>query len=257
MEQYNWYLYSTAAHYGPSPVFLLGSELAKTHGFTSLYAVTESTAKAIHAEGTTRGFKGAVWSPYIWLDFDSTEHAERAGSRLEEMGIGFNAYTTGNRGLHFRLDRSTTNSPSHLLPARDKQYIRDNFTGADLSIYTHLHPFRMEGTKHEKTGRRKERIYFRAGNKVDVPPLKEEAITTYPHQGQSRTSVFDSFKLMANTVPVTNGSRQYFLIRQLYALKECGASSEFALEWIQNWNMLLEEPKDDAELEKALRSIYR
>lgn len=255
MEQYTWYLYSNAAHYGTSPTFYPTSKLPK-EGFASLYAITSDSATAIVTEGTTKQFKGVVWSPYLWIDFDSTEAAERAGSRLEQMGLTFDAYTTGNRGLHFRLYRSFDSRPSHLLPAKDKQWVREHFEGADLSIYTHLHPFRMEGTVHDKTGQRKSLVFEHKGSSITVPALKEEAFTSAAASQPRGRSVFDNFKLMANTVPIHNGNRQYFLIRQLYALRESGVPADIALWWVQNWSLMLAEPKSDEELEKAVRSIY-
>lgn len=252
--KYEWHLYSSAAHYGVQPIFHLNNKLP-SEGFTSLYAVTQETAEAIVSEGTTRQFKGVVWSPHLWLDFDKADAAERAGSRLEEMGLGFDAYTTGNRGLHFRLDRSVNTHPSHLLPAKDKQWVRKHFPDADASIYTHLHPFRLEGTRHEKSGNRKERIHHHVGNPIEVPALEEQAFATVQHQGNGK-SIFDNFKLMANTVPIHNGNRQYFLIRQLYALRESGVPADIALWWTSEWNKMLSEPKEEHEIEKAVRSIY-
>lgn len=254
---YVYYLYSPAANYGSVPRFMARDEMPKT-GFTSLYAISAQDAEAIRAEGTTKGFKGVVWSPTLEMDFDDPEAAERAGCRLEEMGLEFNAFSTGNRGLHFQLFRSLDSKPSHLLPQKDKAWVRDHFPGADTSIYTHLHPFRLEGTKHEKTGRPKQRVHYNPGNKVTVPALKEKPVPTYDaSQSSSGRSIFDNLQLMANTIPVHNGERQYTLIRQLFALKYEGVPADMARFWVGEWNKMLSDPKAEEELDKAVMSIYR
>lgn len=257
MNDYSYYLYSPIATYGSQPTFYRNNKLP-SEGFSSLYAVDEATAHFIAKEGSTRWFKGVVWSPFLHLDFDSYEAAERAEKRLEELGYAFRAFDTGGRGGHFAVSRSCT--PSHLLPIRDKHWVASIFPEADLSIYTHLHPFRIEGTIHEKTGNRKRLVCERGGGSLVLPPLARETIQAvrFPSGNRQETgSIFDCFRVMANTVPSSNGERHKTLIRLIYALKDqAGVDVEVARWWCLEWDKMCSEPKGEDEIEKAIRSIY-
>lgn len=251
---YCYYLYSNSANYGAVPSFLPLSDLPK-EGFMSLYAITKETAKAIEQAATTRGFKGVVWSERLWIDFDDHDAAGRAESKLKEMKYDYVCFTTGNRGLHYGILRD--NSPSHILPFLDKAWVKQHFPEADTSIYTHLHPFRIPGTVHEKTGKPKKLLYGRSGGTLVLPPFKKEDIQVGPIGPGGGKSVFDCFFVMANTVPVEAGQRHQTMIKLIYALKnDAQAPMEAAMWWLTEWNKMLSEPKEHHELEKAVRSIY-
>lgn len=255
-KKYEHHLYSNRPTYGASPTFVVHPE-GRLEGFCSLYTVTEDTAKAIQQAGTAKGFKGVVWSQRLWLDFDSYEAAERAERRLIEMGVSYVAYDSGGRGAHFGVRRDC--APSHLLPRLDRLWVEQNFPEADLSIYTHLHPFRLPGTVHERTGRRKELVCDRAGSSVKLPPASalEEAQVSAPGSTSGGTSIFDIFRIVALTVPLARGvERHPHLIKLIYALHNHGYSIDVCIFWVSEWNKLLEEPKNDEEMRKAIRSIY-
>lgn len=254
MVGYTYSLFSVTADYGPKPCFVDAVQ-SDLRGFTSLYQVTEETAKAIEQAGTVKGFKGIVWSERLWLDFDNEDAARRADSRLKEMGYDYVCYTTGNRGLHFGILRD--HIPSHLLPLLDKAWVKANFPEADSSIYTHLHPFRVPGTVHEKTGRPKTLLFERRGRTLVLPPLKREEMQIISFGQKQGKSVFDCFYVMANTVPVTAGQRHSTLVKLINALKnDAGVSMDIAMWWASEWNKMLSEPKEEYEIEKAIRSIY-
>lgn len=254
---YLYHLYSDRANYGSSPMFVDSENLPAT-GYASLYAIDELTAQAIKQAGSAQGFKGVVWSKRLWLDFDSYESAERAESKLIELGVDYVAYDTGGRGAHFGILRNAT-AASHLLPKQDRQWVQREFPEADRSIYTHLHPFRLPGTVHEKTGRRKELVSERRGNVLQLPPLEREEIASSPlgRVERGERSLFSCFRLMAATRPAYNGDRHATLVKIIYALKDdAGASAETALWWASEWNKMLDEPKDYSAIEKAVQSIY-
>lgn len=250
----DFHLYSTGKYYNTHPKFYHAAQLP-AHGYASLYGVSESTAKAIEQEGTAKGFKGIVWSERLWLDFDSYGAADRAQSRLEEMGYDFIEYDSGGRGAHFGILRASVGS--HLLPARDKAWAKNQFPEADLSIYTHLHLFRLPGTIHERTGRRKELVCEHRGSTLELPKLKWEELPISQISGTGK-SVFDCPRVMANSVPLRSGeARHPNLIRLLYALRDdAKVDVAAALFWVTEVNKLWEEPKSMEDLEKAVRSVY-
>jgi hypothetical protein len=47
------------------------------------------------------------------------------------------------------------------------------------------------------------------------------------------------------------------MVRLLYALKnDAGVPMDIAMWWTAEWNKMLSEPKEEHEIEKAVRSIY-
>lgn len=260
VERYSLRLFSRQPTYGMVPTFIERTVLSSKEGFASLYAVTKETAEAVAAEGTTQGFKGVVWESRLWLDFDSYEAAERAESKLKELGYDYIGYDTGGRGAHFGILREA--KPSHLLPQRDKQWARAQFPECDSSIYTHLHPFRLEGTVHERTGERKAVVCRAKGSALVLPPLKREEMLASLNSSsvsgqQERTSVFSCYRVLREMVPGKSGERHHSLVRLVYALRDdAGVDSQVALVFALERNKLFEEPKSDEEVAQIVQSIY-
>lgn len=257
---YEYHLYSPTADYGISPRFHHRDGLPN-EGFASLYAVSVATAKAIEQAGTAAGFKGVVWSERLWLDFDSYEAAEEAETTLIRMGVDYVAFDTGGRGGHFGILRD--HAASHLLPSLERQWTKEHFPKADLSIYTHLHPFRLPGTKHQRTGDRKRMVGKARGGTISLSPLKRENLQAsksggnVQEEGYRNRSIFDCFGLMACTVPVGNGERHDMMVKLIYRLKQqAKVDISIAKWWVDEWNKMLMEPKSEEEIDKAIRSIY-
>jgi hypothetical protein len=258
-ERYNCVIYSTAPHYGPKPSVVRRSELP-SFGYSSLYAITEDSARAIEEAGTTARFAGSVWNERLWLDFDSYEAGRAAEEELNRKGLGYVLYDSGGRGMHFGIRREA--SPSHLLPYQDKEWAQAHFPSCDPSIYTHLHLFRLPGTIHERTGRRKELVREQAGSVLTLPKWeRKNGSRTDINIGDANTdsggvSVFESNRIMANTVPTRNGERHPTMMKLMYAMKDHGVVAEAAMWYLGEVNKMAETPKTDEELEHILRSVY-
>jgi hypothetical protein len=221
-------------------------------GFISLYSVTESTAAALHEAGTTAGFKGVVWAERLWIDIDSYAAADAVETRLRSMELNFEAYDSGGKGAHFGVFRN--HAPSHLLPAKDKQWVQKHIPEADLSIYTHLHPFRLEGTHHEGTGRVKVLVASCPGQALTLPPLDTKVQKT----PQGEKSIFDCFRVMSNISPASEGERHDQLVRLTYALKDDAKVGPYSALWVVDQvNKRFEKPKEYHEIEKIISSIYQ
>lgn len=256
---YCFYLYSPGPSYGSPPHFLDYKQLPN-QGFSSLFAITELDAKAVHETGTAAQFKGVVWTDTLWIDVDSYETAGTAESRIKEMGYAYVSYDSGGKGAHFGIHLDV--APSHLLPSACKVWVKAHFgdiDGIDTSIYTHLHPFRLRGSIHERTGRRKEMVSQGEGKALTLSynPEVAQEYTPDSYSITSDTSIFKVGRVMANTKPFSNGERHAALVRLAYALRDdFGATKEVALWWMHQTNLLFEEPKSVQEVEAATRSIY-
>lgn len=253
---YCYYLYSDSKSYGHRPRFIHRDSLPRL-GFASLYAVTKDTAEAIEQAGTTKGFKGVVWSETLEVDVDSYSAAEAVAARLSGNCLEFMEYDSGGKGHHFSIRRNS--APSHLLPYADKEWVKHRLPEGDCSIYTHLHPFRLEGTVHESTGSKKKWIQYSPGKTLNVPVFEFEEVATPPLTGSSvERSIFDMQRVMANSIPQHNGERHAALVRLLYALKETAqVDPDTARWWVGEVNKMFEEPKSEEEIWKLVQSIYR
>jgi hypothetical protein len=256
VNAYRFHIHNPGKSFGSNPNFVDSSELDRLRGFSSLYAITEDAASAIVQEGTTRKFAGVVWSERLWIDVDSYELAERTEGFLRESGYDYIAYDSGGRGAHFGVRRD--HIPSHLLPQRDKAWVRENIPGADLSIYTHLHLFRLPGTVHERTGRQKEVVSRSSGRSIVLPPFQEQTVALSKASASAESkSVFGCFRVLRETVPVEVGERHAALVRLAYALcQEANTDPDFAYAYMLEVNKMYSEPKDEAEIEKIVRDVY-
>jgi hypothetical protein len=256
-DEYKYYLYSPRPDYGVgTPTFI---DVLPEGGFVSLYAVTKESAERIRDAGTCKGFRGIVHSSHLWLDIDSYEKADRVEERLKEMGFEYISYDTGGRGAHFGVVRD--NSPSHLLPSMDRAWVQQHFPEADSSIYTHLHPFRLPGTPHHRTGKRKQLVSKGIGHSLRLPQYTQEVrgieVGNSLGIGSGSKSILDQYFIQRNSEPCKAGERHPQLVRLIYALRDSGYSLDVARFWVNEVNKRFQPPKEQHEIEKALGSIYR
>jgi hypothetical protein len=259
-DLYNYYVHTIIKRHTLPPLFLERSLL--TQGFASLYGVSAADAAAITAAGTTAGFKGVVHNDALWVDVDTFSAADETEKRLKELNLDFTAYTTGNRGAHFAITRDA--APSHLLPAQDKRWVQQHLEGlADLSIYTHLHLFRLPGTRHETGGGEKRLVLTHPGVVLTLPAWKKDE-GAYGNSNSDDVlssadagSIFRSYRVMSNSVPTKVGNRHPTFVKLLHALRDdARVSPAVARWWLGEVNKMAEEPRDDAHLDDLVRSIF-
>ncbi len=219
-------------------------------GFSSLYRITASSAESLNQAGIS-GYRGAVWSPSLWIDCDTEEAAMETRARLAQLGLAFEVWQTGNRGLHFCVDRP--HAPSHLLPQIDREWVKSNIAKCDTSIYSHLHMFRNPGARHEKTGKPKMLI-----ETIKGAPLILADTVNVPFRGTQQVgkrSIFLDNYIMNMTVPAEEGKRHEALLNLALALNRYGEPLEFIERWLQHTNLLYTEQKPDGEIERILQFI--
>lgn len=253
---FKYSLHTTGKLHSSTPVFVDRNRVS-LEGFASIFYVDAKTAESVWQAGTTIGYKGLVWQDTLWIDTDSYEAADEVELKLKELGYEFISYDSGGRGAHFgvRIDVN----PSHVLPYQCKTWVGEHFRGlADLSIYTHLHLFRLPNTIHERTGRRKEAVGRYPGRALLLPRWEPKSQPLIAPVSSGRGSLFDNKRVLANLVPASNGDRHYQLVRLIYALKDSqGVDAPTATYICSEWNKMCEEPKDEAAIQKAVDSIYR
>ena len=222
-------------------------------GYRSMYQVNSLGKDHIEHNGL-RNFKDTrlpVWSNELFVDFDhSLTEAKDLFIKLEKQQVQFKVFFSGGKGWHFHIKRDI--EPSMHVPHSDKEFVKVLAPGADLKIYTHLHPFRLEGTVHEKTGYKKVLKYEKAGKPLNVE-LKVHEVNF--HKITSEGSVFNDFEIMSLTNGINEGSRNHAMFKLAKLLLERGESLDFIEGWVRNVNVLNTPPLEEYELDNLLRGI--
>lgn len=229
--------------------------------FASVYAVRSDDAQAIQeTAGTAAGFKGIVWSQRLWIDFDDNKDGtDKARQLLIKEGYDYVEYDTGGRGTHFGITRDAL--PSHILPSLDKQWVKENMEGADLSLYWHLHLIRLPGTTHERTGKRKVLVGKQSGRSLILPKLLAEPAQLEAESRQSsadRQSIFKVWQVASNlTGSGVTGDRHRQIVLLAVALKNDAHVFMDEAMWVcLEVNRGFDEPKPEDEIVRIVKWAY-
>jgi len=258
---YNCVVWSSRPDYGSAPTIVNIGETSTLEGFTSLYQITEDSAKGIITAGTTAGFKGSVWSERLWIDLDSKETLSKTKGVLDGMGVSYDVWFTGNRGFHISIQRDS--SPTHILPEQDKSWVKGHIPYADLGIYTHLHLFRLPGTVHAKTGARKTLVESTPGvslvhAKYQRPVTRIPSSTGTMQSNNNMVSVFSDFHINSKLGRVRVGNRHHTLVSVCNALRDRGFELSFTRTWLIEMNKdFMGGGKSLEEIERVVQSIYQ
>lgn len=225
-------------------------------GFRSVYAVDQKTAEELRKNGV-KGYKGPVWSPVLSVDIDSHERGQEVIEQLTTLGFSFSVWSSGNKGIHLEIDRVAP--PSDQLPYWDRKWIQANIPAADTSIYSHLHMFRLNGTRHQDTGNKKTLLGREQGNPVvyDQDDMTNPEIDAYKTKQSPTKSIFNDEILIIWTAPANNGERHQVLKNIATKLRyQYDEPREFTLRYLHHVNLLFSEPKSGEEIERIVEHFY-
>ncbi len=138
--------------------------------YLSAFCFDDDFAKQLNATGTTKGFLGSTWSPWLWFDIDredidnATVDARRlVASLLERFSIAGDElllFYSGSKGYHVGLPTSLwMPSPSnafHLYCRKVAESIATvSNVAIDSGVYDRVRAFRAPNSRHPKTSRHK------------------------------------------------------------------------------------------------------
>lgn len=143
-------------------------------GFRSVYAYPDHVKQAITEQRSTAGLDWApVYADQLLVDFDNNDAA--AGefvAYLYDEGYACEVYNSGNRSTHVHVWCEPADGT--WVPWSQRCWVAKHAPGADLTFYHQAGQFRLPGTRHAKTGRRKELQHELSGkllaiDRVDKP----------------------------------------------------------------------------------------
>ena len=143
--------------------------------YLSAFQFGDDFHRLLTETGSTAGFAGPCWSPWLWWDLDSDElqYAHKDAGALaaflvERYGIspgGLLLFFSGSKGFHVGLPTSLW-SPS---PAADFHRTARRFAEGlaelasvtiDTAVYDEVRAFRAPNSRHPKTGLHKRRLTY-------------------------------------------------------------------------------------------------
>lgn len=231
------------------------AEINNYSGFRSVFCFDPDVAEYITELNTTRDLRGKpLYSEQLFIDFDNKDPS-LFRQFLESESIGYDEYLSGNRSHHFHIDIEPMSGPG--IAADQKEWVRRNADGADVSYFHAAGLYRIAGTVHEKTGRKKEKIRSFSGNKLKIGPAAQKDINLSNMSEVDSDATKESLiSLLTRNVQVGGRRPRAWLISVTCA--ELGISFEECCAHLFWWNKnILSDPHPETELEKQAASAYQ
>lgn len=210
------------------------SKLPST-GFATVYLYDKSAIDFINKYSAIKGYAATnpvVYSEVFYVDFDDCEEEARNFYKyLVNEGIWFKVYNSGGRSIHFHIRRVEQHSSN--LPYSDRKWIESIAPKADMSLYQATRVFRMEGTLHHRTGKKKVLIEEVKGRPLEVPILIKPSYTYESSDTTNYKRVFDDSIIYQSIMGFVAGSREQNIFQVITHLKEYGMSKEFIEEFVR------------------------
>jgi hypothetical protein len=163
--------------------------------YLSAFTFGRDFAGHLESTGSTKGFAGACWAPFIWFDIDRDDlDAARldAGRLAVNIGERFNLgddetliFFSGSKGFHLGL-------PTQLWrpePANDFNRTARRFAEVladaaaapiDTGVYDKVRAFRAPNSRHAKTGLHKRRLSLDEVLQLSVEGIRQLAVKPEP-----------------------------------------------------------------------------
>lgn len=148
----------------------------ETESYLSAFQFGDEFRLHLTGTGSTKGYVGACWSPWLWMDIDredDIEAATRDARRLAAYvvdryrldGESLLIFFSGSKGYHVGLPTSLwepqASTDFNKLARRFAENIAEAVGIAiDAGVYDKVRAFRAPNSRHPKTGRHKRRIAY-------------------------------------------------------------------------------------------------
>ena len=148
----------------------------ESESYLSAFQFGEDFRRHLELTGSTKGYAGPCWSPWLWWDIDreddieaATKDARRLASFLTDRyqidGDALLIFYSGSKGYHVGLPTSLWQPrPSDVfnkLARRFAEHVAELLgIDVDAGVYDKVRAFRAPNSRHPKTGRHKRRFAF-------------------------------------------------------------------------------------------------
>jgi hypothetical protein len=160
--------------------------------YLSAFTFGEDFRQHLESNGTTKGFDGVCWGPWLWFDIDRTEHesetARRDTARLalslveryrfsdDDLLIFF----SGSKGFHVGMPTAAFGpEPSPTFHRGARKFAEGLAEAAgvsiDTGIYDKVRAFRAPNSRHAKTGLYKRPLSLDELVRLSIATIRERA----------------------------------------------------------------------------------
>jgi hypothetical protein len=224
------------------------------YNFRSTFDWPESIANFVKNTGRTAGLKGQpVSCAEIFIDIDEEDSVLEAKEIMLNLGIEFDEYRTGNRGIHFHIpleERITGTNVIYTVTS----WIKDVglWHLVDTSVYREAGLFRMETATHQKTGKPKVLVEEHYGKRLrlelkDKPPIQETEVIA-----ENGTKYNFFLNLLQKR---SEGGRHMHMFICHSAGRSAGIDKPTIDQAIKEWNRRLDNPHPERVVEQKLKGF--
>jgi hypothetical protein len=150
-----------------------GAEVER-EGYLSAFWFADDFPRHVNETGSTKGYDGDCWAPFVWWDIDHADDPQRALSDARRLAVGIlDRYRalddddlltlfSGSKGYHVGLPCFWRPAPSILFHRAARHLAEriadDAGVSIDASVYDKLRCFRAPNSRHPRTGLHKRRL---------------------------------------------------------------------------------------------------
>lgn len=161
--------------------------------YLSAFCFGDDFAKYLTDTGSTKGYAGPTWSPWLWFDIDrdDIDSAMKDTRRLvvyllelfEMVGDELLLFYSGSKGFHIGLPTSRCRAvPAKQFHAYCRKFAesiaQSSGVAIDSGVYDRVRAFRAPNSTHQKTGRHKRRLCFDELMMLEATAIIELATTS-------------------------------------------------------------------------------
>ena len=237
---------------------LTEQELTGLKGFRSIYGFDEASCAYFESISRVKGSRGfTVYADKLFIDFDDMpDQAEKLYHILRQMEVGFEVWHSGNRSIHIEIPHNPLWSKH--MPYTHKMFLKNLGVNCDWSIYSTARIFRLPGTVHQKTLKKKEILEVVTGRLMTLEPLEEpDNLRSYDTtEDDGIMELFATLTRFINRPPI-KGERHMEFFKVVATCRSGGFSQEFTNELLLKLaNELTEEDLDESTSEQLINSVY-
>lgn len=240
-----YYVITPTVHRRPPLQFAQYNLLHLYVGFRSVYGFTSDQRDLLLSRQHLRRISHMpVIAQDLLVDFDEQPlQAQVFQEYLQEQGLMFNMYDSGNRSVHFHVACSWMEGT--WVPYAQREWARRHAVGCDLTIYRHTGMFRLPYTWHEKRpGHRKQLRLSVSGHLLDIPRA-EPPLRLLPTTQLPSDEALDKFKVGLTRFQSLGGRRIHAWYLGAMAC-DAGLGLDEAVDAVLQWNQTHSYPPLDA-----------